>query len=59
MRVVECYESTALELFLKYTPNVNEERIFDNKCLENTVKHIGGEVVQLPPAEWTSLELCG
>ena len=25
----------------------------------NTVKHIGGEVVQLPPAKCTWLELCG
>ena len=41
---MECYESTALELFLKYTPNVNEEKMFDNRCLENTVKHTGGEV---------------
>ena len=43
----------------KVTLNVNEDSIFDGTCLEHTVKHMGGEVVQLPPTECTSLVVNG
>ena len=38
---------------------MNEDSIFDDRCLEYTVKHMGGEVVQLPPTECMSLVLNG
>jgi len=54
-------------VFRKYGPgalfndtlNVNEDSIFDDRWLEYAVKHMGGEVVELPPTECTSLVLNG
>ena len=43
----------------KDTLNVNEDSIFDDRCLEYTVKHMGGETNQLSSAECTSLVLNG